>query len=670
MALPFRDRRDAGRQLAARLAQYFGRPDVMVFGLPRGGVPVAYEVAAALDAPLDAFLVRKLGAPGYEELAMGAIASGGLRVINDDVVTNLQISAAAVDAVEARERRELARRERLYRGSRPMPDLRGQTVILVDDGLATGATMRAAARAIRQLGPAWIVGAVPVAAAEVCEAMRDVVDEMVCAETPAPFRAVELWYEEFGSTPDQEVCDLLRHAQERAAHWPTAPAGAGASSIDVVRASASALTGCEQDYDPLLDLVGDAHFVLLGEATHGTAEFYRERARITKRLIAERGFSAVVVEADWPDAFRVNRFVRGSGDDPNAASALGDFHRFPRWMWRNVEVRDFVGWLRAQNDDLTAGASKVGFYGMDLYSLSASVEAVIAYLEKVDPEGARRARARYTCFDQFGDDPQAYGAATVLGSAEPCENEAVGQLVELQRRAAELANRDGRVAEDEFFSAEQNARLAKNAEAYYRAMFRGRIPSWNLRDRHMAETLDTLMLHLQQRDSGARVIVWAHNSHLGDARATEMGASGELNVGQLMRERHGRDVVSIGFSTFEGTVTAARDWDGVAQRRRVRPGLPGSCEDLFHSTGEGNFLLLLRGANAASGLLRAPRLQRAIGVVYRPETERFSHYVHARLADQFDAMLHFDATTAVEPLDRDSGWEAQDELPETYPFGV
>jgi erythromycin esterase-like protein len=310
---------------------------------------------------------------------------------------------------------------------------------------------------------------------------------------------------------------------------------------------------------------------------------------------------------------------------------------------------------------------------MDLYSLSRSIEAVIDYLDKVDPEAAKRARARYACFDHFSDDPQMYGYATTLGVAEPCENEAVGQLVELQRRAGELARRDGRVAEDEFFFAEQNARLARDAEAYYRAMFRGRISSWNLRDRHMADTLDRLMEHLTQTWGEPKIVVWAHNSHLGDARATDMSAGGELNVGQLVRERWGVNAWSIGMTTFDGTVTAASDWDAPARQRQVRPALAGSWERTFHDAaagGQANFQLDLRGNALLASLFAVPRLERAIGVIYRPETERLSHYFDARLARQFDTVLHFDRTEALHPLDRDAGWETPEELPETFPTGI
>jgi erythromycin esterase-like protein len=453
-----------------------------------------------------------------------------------------------------------------------------------------------------------------------------------------------------------------------------------------IRDSAHWLTGAATDYDQLLDRIGEARFVLIGEASHGTHEFYRQRALITRRLIAERGFTAVAVEADWPDAYRVNRFVRGTGDGATAIDSLAGFQRFPLWMWRNADVLDFVGWLRAHNDAQPPDTPKAGFYGLDLYSLYSSIEAVLGYLEKVNPQAAQQARARYACFEQFGADPQTYGYATSFGAAESCADEVVSQLLDFQRRTAELMQRDGRLADDEFFFAEQNARLVKNAEAYYRSMFRGR-ESWNLRDTHMAETLDALAAHLSRQGQRAKVVVWAHNSHLGDARATEMGAQGELNVGQLVRERYGRDAFTIGFSTYSGTVTAASDWGTLAERKRVRPALAGSYEALFHSVAMGasgleravgaptalgqpqhDFLLLLRDGGDIAERLREPRLERAIGVIYAPETERWSHYFHARLADQFDTLIHIDETRAVEPLERAAGWE-RGELPETFPTG-
>lgn len=334
-------------------------------------------------------------------------------------------------------------------------------------------------------------------------------------------------------------------------------------------------------------------------------------------------------------------------------------------MWRNADVLDFVCWLRAHNESL-AESMQVGFYGIDLYSLHASMEAVLSYLRSVDPQAARRAALRYGC---LGEDPQEYGYASSLGLTPSCEAEVVSQLVELQRSAAEYAKRDGRFPADAHFFAEQNARLVTNAERYYRAMFDTRVSSWNIRDRHMASTLDALLDFLGRAVRTPKLVVWAHNSHLGDARATEMGNAGELNVGQLVRQRYGREALLIGFTTHTGTVTAADDWGTPAQRKKVRPALPDSYEGLFHETGVGNFYLELNNAGAVVAELNHPRLERAIGVIYRPETERQSHYFRAQLPTQFDAILHYDTTRAVEPLERTGEWK-RGELPETYPTAL
>lgn len=443
------------------------------------------------------------------------------------------------------------------------------------------------------------------------------------------------------------------------------------SSIqEIIRHEAIALRRDEiSDYDPLLNYVGDARFVLIGEASHGTHEFYRERAQITKRLITEKGFSAVAVEADFPDANRVNRYVIGSDEDADAVVALEGFQRFPAWMWRNADVLDFIGWLRSHNDDLPVGVQKVGFHGLDLYSLHSSIEAVLTYLKKVDPEGADRARERYSCFDHFGTDSQKYGYAAAKGLADSCEDEVAKQLAELHERSSELARRDGQVAADDFFFAEQNARLVKNAEEYYRMMYRSDVSSWNLRDMHMMETLVALDNHLSEPKKKAKIVVWEHNSHLGDASATEMGTRGEWNVGQLTRHRFRDQAILIGFTTYNGTVTAATNWGGDAERKRVRPALAGSYEKLFHDTGLERFLLLMKEGSQVRESLSKPLLERAIGVIYRPDTERQSHYFQANLSRQFDAVIHIDETRAVEPLERTVKWEAG-EVMETFPSGI
>ncbi|MGH4009112.1 MAG: erythromycin esterase family protein [Pseudonocardiaceae bacterium] len=665
----FRDRRDAGRVLAGLLEHYRGNSEVIVLGLPRGGVAVAYEVATALGAPLDVFVVRKLGVPGHEEMAMGAIASGGVLVVIDDVVRAVGIAPDVIQRVAEREGRELIRREQAYRDGRAMPELAGRTVVLVDDGLATGASMRAAIQALRQFGPGRIVVAVPAAPQSSCQELHALVDEVVCATTPFPFFAVGQSYWDFTQTTDEEVRDLLRAAAQSR---PVTIGAPGQTEVAIIRSAAMPIENGMPPEDTFLEFVGDAHLVLIGEASHGTHEFYAARANMTQCLIEHRGFCAVAVEGDWPDAYRVNQFVRGRGADAIAEEALHGFERFPTWMWRNTVVVDFVGWLREHNDRLgTDELGKAGFYGLDLYSLYRSMYEVISYLEQVDPAAAARARERYSCFDHYkGDDGQAYGLAAAFGAGETCEQQVLDQLVDLQRHGKQYLHGDGLLAEDELFYAEQNAKTVKDAAAYYRSMFSGRALSWNLRDKHMVDMLEALSDHLsRQRDEQAKIVVWAHNSHLGDARATESAARGELNVGQLVRERHAGDCCSIGLTTYTGTVTAADDWGKPAQRRWVRPALPDSIEELAHDVGEKEFFLSFSTAPSAADALRVARLERAIGVIYRPETERHSHYFRARVADQFDALIHIDETRALEPLERTARWEAG-ELPETYPFAV
>lgn len=439
------------------------------------------------------------------------------------------------------------------------------------------------------------------------------------------------------------------------------------TTLDSIRDAAQRLQGTPDELDPLMERIDHAPFVLIGEASHGTHEFYKTRIDITKRLIEEKGFGAVAVEADWPDAYRVNRYVRGQGQDHSAIDALGDFVRFPRWMWRNTEILSFIEWLREYNEARPA-AARVGFYGLDLYSLYTSVEAVIDYLSRVDPDAAHRARQRYACLDHSAADPAEYGFEVSLGVRQSCEDEAVQQLTDLRRLAEAYLRRDGMAAEDEQFFAEQNARLVTNAEQYYRGMFQPRINTWNLRDRHMAETLHALAGHFSRRQRASKIVVWEHNSHIGDARATDRSDIDEWNVGQLARERYGSDAVLVGFTTYSGTVSAAHDWGGAVERMRVRPALDDSHESLFHQTGLDRFLLVF-GDNEISGRLREPRLERAIGVIYRPRTERLSHYFYCRISDQFDAVLHLDETHALAPLDRTAEWD-RGEFPETYPFAL
>ncbi|ORA83697.1 erythromycin esterase family protein [Mycobacterium malmoense] len=665
----FRDRGEAGRVLANLLSAYRDRRDVIVLGLARGGVPVAWEVAAALGVPLDAFIVRKLGAPGHEEFAVGALASGGRVVVNDDVVRGLRITPQELRAIAEREGRELVRREAAYRDGRPPIDVTGKTVILVDDGLATGASMFAAVQALREAEPAHIVIAVPAAPESTCREFAGLVDDVVCASMPTPFLAVGESFWDFRQVSDEEVRQLLATPTTE----PSTVRPPARTPAEVIGGVAIDAPQGVPPRETLEELIGDARIVLIGESSHGTHEFYEARAAITKWLIEEKGFCAVAAEADWPDAYRVNRYVRGLGEDTNADEALSGFERFPAWMWRNTVVRDFVDWLRARNRlHESNGQRQAGFYGLDLYSLHRSMDEVITYLDKVDSKAAARARERYACFDHASaDDGQAYGFSAAFGAGPSCEKQAIEQLVEIQRSALDYARRDGLLAEDELFYAQQNAQTVRNAEVYYRAMFSGRVTSWNLRDKHMAQTLDALLKHLDRHHDAptARIVVWAHNSHVGDARATEVWADGQLTLGQLVRQRYGDQARLIGFSTYAGTVTAASEWGGLAERKVVRPALQGSIEELLHEAGRSAFLVSALLSPAAADPLATVRLGRAIGVIYRPETERQSHYFHVRPADQFDAMIHIDKTRALEPLEPTSLWIAG-ETPETYPSGL
>jgi len=429
----------------------------------------------------------------------------------------------------------------------------------------------------------------------------------------------------------------------------------------LTRAIAASCEGFEHigdvDLDALLRRIGDSRVVLLGEATHGSSEFYRMRERISRELIERKGFTFIAIEGDWPDAARIDHYVRHAEAPPSEWTA---FARFPVWMWRNQEVRDFVDWLHARNADVEP-SMRVAFHGLDLYSLFTSIRSVLNYLDDVDPQTARVARLRYGCLTPWQSDPATYGHAALTKGYQTCEREVVSMLADLMQKRQAYAEHDG----ERFLDAVQNARLVANAERYYRIMYYGSRASWNLRDTHMFETLQTLLAF---HGPASKAIVWAHNSHVGDSEATEMASRGEFNIGRLCRREFGDGVYSIGFGTDHGTVAAATDWDGPMEVKAVRPALRESYERLCHQAGVPRFLLNLRQplrAELAEGL-RKPRLERAIGVIYRPETELQSHYFQAVLSRQFDEYAWFDETRAITPLKT----RELEGLPDTYPFGL
>lgn len=411
------------------------------------------------------------------------------------------------------------------------------------------------------------------------------------------------------------------------------------------------------DLESLMTRIGNSRLVLLGEASHGSAEFYDMRARITRELIEKKGFQFVAVEADWPDAAQVDHYVRETRTEPTEEPT---FKRFPTWMWANRQVLEFVQWLRSHNRKVASEEKAVGFYGLDLYSLYSSINAIIGYLEQVDRETADIARKRYGCLTPWESDPATYARMALSPKHESCERDVVSMLNTLMQKRLEYSEHDGR----KFLDAVSNARLVKDAERYYRSMYEGSVSSWNLRDQHM---FDTLLHLLDFHGPDSKAIVWAHNSHLGNAEATEMGSRGEINVGSLCRRHFGDSAYLVGFGTHQGTVAAASDWGAPMEIKKIVPSLPGSIERLCHDTGLKAFFLPLRhGSKYLVEQLRKPRLERAIGVIYRPETERASHYFNASVSQQFDEYIWIDETRAVDALES----EAEPGLPETFPFGL
>ena len=876
----FLDRADAGRKLAARLlALGLDRP--VVYALPRGGVPIGLEVANALKAPLDLIMVRKIGAPGQPELALAAVVDGedAQTVINEEVALATGANATFLNTARARELEEIERRRTLYMAGRRHVSPTGRTAIVVDDGLATGATAKAALQALRRQGAARVILAVPVAPLDTLKTMYAEADDVVCLDTPQPFYGVGAFYDDFHQLTDEETVALLGQLWDRTPSIPAPtvirrevrlppldlagdlqiPAGArglvlfahgsgssrlsprnravaadlnrrgyatllfdllsdeeakdrgkvfnidlladrllhatrwigeqselvvlplglfgastgaaaalcaaarlgervcaivsrggrpdlaGAALGQVTAATLLIVGGADEPVielnrqalnelnavkalklvpgaghlfeepgalEQVMNLAGDwfaanlsaptrqptpalhtraltltpagrlaaaaeplpdlddpgfatafdryaeARVVLLGEASHGTSDFYRARAAITRRLIEKHGFNAVAVEADWPDAAAIDRHVR---QKPHQVMTNPPFSRFPTWMWRNTDVEAFIRWMR-QHNSARPMSDRAAFYGLDLYNMRASMAAVLEYLDKVDPGAAAEARHRYACLTPWNAEPAAYGRMALDKGYAICEAPVVSVLVDLMRRAAEYAQHDG----ETFFDATQNARLVTDAERYYRIMYYGAHESWNLRDRHMFDTLERI---LAARGPNSKIVVWAHNSHIGDARYTEMGAArGELNIGQLCRERFGQSAALIGFGTHSGTVLAASDWDGPAEIKAVRPSRPDSYEALFHGAGIDRYLVDLRpGHNEAlRDDLRTARLERYIGVIYRPESERLSHYARASLSDQYDGFVWFDDTTAVTALPAQVAGGEED----TYPFGL
>lgn len=446
--------------------------------------------------------------------------------------------------------------------------------------------------------------------------------------------------------------------------------------IKILREYAEPLNEAGDDYASLIHIAEGAKIVMLGESTHGTHEFYRERAQISKLLISKLGFNGIAIEGDWPDAWRVHRYVtadaRSEFDDKDAENSLRGFTRFPSWLWANADMVNLIGWLRDENDQRKSKQREaVGFYGLDLYSMFKSTHEVITYLDKIDSDAAERARQRFACLTHYGSDSQKYSYNIGVGLSPSCEDTVAAQLADLLKSALIYRKHNGGFRGiEEFFNAEQNNRLVAAAEHYYRSLMKPGFSSWNLRDRHMLETIERIMEHNRRLGHDTKLIVWAHNSHVGDARATDRANHGEISLGQIAREAFGPDVLSIGFTTASGTVLAAKSWNDQPIRETVRIPREGSYESLFQRANIRRFFLDMREENEARKALTIPMMTRAIGVIYRPENERLSHYYTTCFPRQFDAVIHIDQTRAVEPVEHLDSWAHGTEAPESFPTGL
>lgn len=648
----FRNRKDAGQKLAKKL-ESMPLKDPLIVALPRGGVPIGFEVAQALRAPLHVLVVRKIALSGRPEYGIGAITEGGYYWL--DPGASLGIGTTDQEIMEAVETQssEVARRVRKYRKYEQLPRLEGRTVVVVDDGLATGVTARVACHYLKGQGANHIIFAVPVASSRTAALLRSETDALVTLSEPTEFYSVGQFYEDFEQTTDQEVVSLLKQATSFGSRTPP-------PLFEAIKRRAKALKE-PKDLTPLIAELSQSKIVMLGEASHGTHEFYEWRRLISEWLIKKHGFNFIAVEGDWPACWEVNQFVRGKSGS-HSHDVLKAFNRWPTWMWANTETARLADWMRTHNETVLPDA-KVGFFGLDVYSLFDSVDAVLKLLKKISPFSAKMARIRYSCLDPFKRDERAY-AKSLIEFPEGCANEVSKNLeTVLKLRLEQMKNQD-----ESLFNIEQNARVVANAERYYRAMMHADEDSWNIRDRHMTDTLEHLLSHYGKDAKG---IVWAHNTHIGDYRATDMMGAGQINIGGLAREKWGHEKVSlVGFGTHRGAVTASTAWDGKTKSMGVPPAIPGSYEAAFHevsqSLKEPIYYIAMRDDLTAKDPLNEVRGHRAIGVVYHPEQERFGNYVPTSLANRYDAFIFIDETTALTALDQ--GFERKD-IPETWPAG-
>lgn len=675
----FEDRKQAGRLLASELnlLSLKDRENTFILALPRGGVPVAHEVSQALGIKYDVLIVRKIGHPLQPEYGIGALSEEGFFWMDPDALGLSEVSASDVNYNIEKEKMEIRRRVEVYRQGRSLPRFHNKTIIIIDDGLATGVTARVAAKFAKNKGAKKVILAVPVCSERTIDKLRYDIDEIVSLNEPSLFFAVGQFYESFTQVTDQEVVSLLEQhestdvvienfeddEEESVVNDLLTNDGLNRlelaeQSIDNVIEKHAVPLRSRFDLQALIKKMSQAKIVMLGESTHGTQDFYEWRRLISQELITKHGFNFIAVEGDWPACAQFNKFIHQKNGAANPAEALEGFQRWPTWMWANTETLKLAQWLKKYNQN---NEQKASVFGLDVYSLFESIDEVLKILKKTDPVLARKMQVQYECFEPFHRNEKEY-VKHLAYVPEGCENQVLSALRDL------LKVRLNKIEKEPLFDILQNARIIKNAESYYRAMIQGNEDSWNVRDRHMLETLEGL---LNRFGPNSKIIVWAHNTHVGDYRATDMVDDGQINLGGLSRDKWGQEnVCLIGFGTYQGEVIAARSWGGPTEVMQIPAGRPDSYEAQFHVASrrleQNSFYLWLQDELKTSELSQTLG-HRAIGVVYHPDYERFGNYVPTSLSRRYDGFIFINKTKALTPISQKFNLN---ELPETWPQGM
>jgi len=648
--MKFENRKQAGVLLGEKLAGYASLNPV-ILALPRGGVPLAHEIAEKLNAPLDVCLVKKIPAPEHEEFAIGAVAEDEKPHLNEPVIRKYGLNREKIAEIITGRISEIRTKAKMYREKIHKIPLKGKAVIVVDDGLATGASMKAALKWLRTQDVKKIIVAVPIASTEGAQEIESLCDEFVSLITSDEMWAVGLWYEDFSQVSDAEVMHILEHRKKKQEKQNVDENPRTLEEEIQFHAQPFSKTS---ELDEMVAEMAGHRIVMLGEATHGTKDYYQLRREITQRLIRDHGFSFVAVEGDWPDCRKLTDLIN-KGTTNARDSVKRSFHRWPTWMWANEEIPPLIEWM--------AKEKRAAFYGLDVYSLFESLDAIKEMASQFEPSVEKKLNEAYECFLEFEENEIKY-AESLLKIPAGCKQEVISSLREILRVRLGHAS----LSPEDLFDVQQNARVISNAEKYYRTMLHGGNDSWNIRDRHMLETLERL-LHFHGAKSKA--IVWAHNTHVGDYHATDMLQDGSINIGGLAREAFGiENVYLLGFGSYSGEVTAGAAWGADVETMPLPEAKSGSWEDYFHKASgvlqSEKFFLNLRRVDKTSPFYKKLG-HRAVGVVYNPRLEKFgSNYVPTKLAERYDGFIFIDVTKALQPI---SSTFVTGEFPETYPSG-